>query len=132
MCVITTTVTTYPTSAAEFYACNPELLTGSETEGATPTFTADTATVVYALNLGTAIPPNGTKLVIHASAADGASATMADQFLRPRNRGGPTAVRRLRHRGRAFCGTARPLITRHWTGPAAAAVQLGSAAGAGL
>jgi hypothetical protein len=67
MCVITTTVTTYPTSAAEFYACNPELLTGSEDEGATPTFTADTATIVYALNLGTAIPPNGTKLVIHSA-----------------------------------------------------------------
>ncbi len=66
MCVITTTVTTYPTTAARFYACNPELLTGSEAEGATPTFTADTATVVYALNLGTAIPPNGTKLVVHA------------------------------------------------------------------
>jgi hypothetical protein len=66
MCVITTTVAAYPTSAAEFHACNPELLTGSEAEGATPTFSADTATVVYALNLGTAIPPNGTKLVIHA------------------------------------------------------------------
>jgi hypothetical protein len=66
MCVVTTTVATYPMSAAEFYACNPELLTGSETEGATPTFTADTATVVYALNLGTVIPPNGTKIVIHA------------------------------------------------------------------
>ena len=52
MCVITTTVSSYPGSAAEYYACNPELLTGSEAEGATPTFTADTATVVYALNLG--------------------------------------------------------------------------------
>jgi hypothetical protein len=67
MCVITTTVSSYPAVAAEFYACNPELLTGSEAEGAVPTFTADTATVVYALNLGTAIPPNGTKLVIHAA-----------------------------------------------------------------
>ena len=67
MCVITTTVTTYPVSAAEFYACNPELLTGSEAEGATPTFTADIATIIYALNLGTAIPPNGTKLVIHGT-----------------------------------------------------------------
>jgi hypothetical protein len=66
MVVITTTVTTYPTSAAEFYACNPELLTGSEAEGATPTFTSDTSTVLYALNLGTAIPPNGTKLVLHS------------------------------------------------------------------
>jgi hypothetical protein len=67
MCVITTTVTTYPTVAAEFYACNPNLLTGSEAEGATPTFTADTNTIVYALNLGTAVPPNGTNLVVHAA-----------------------------------------------------------------
>jgi hypothetical protein len=67
MCVITTTVSSYPASAAEFYACNPELLTGSETEGAVPAFTADSATVIYAINLGTAIPPNGTKLVVHAA-----------------------------------------------------------------
>jgi hypothetical protein len=67
MCVVTTTVSSYPASAAEFYACNPELLTGSEAEGAVPTFTADTSTIVYALNLGTAIPPKGTKLVIHAA-----------------------------------------------------------------
>jgi hypothetical protein len=66
LCVVTTTVTTYPTSAAEFYACFPELLTGAETEGATPTFTPDTATTLYALNVGTAIPPLATKLVIHS------------------------------------------------------------------
>jgi hypothetical protein len=66
MVVITTTVSSYPTASVAFYACNPELLTGSETEGSTPTFTADTSTVVYALNVGSAIPPNGTKVVIHA------------------------------------------------------------------
>ncbi len=64
--MITTTVTTYPTSAGVFYACNPELIYGNETEGATPTFTADGSTIVYALNLGTSIPPNGTILVIHS------------------------------------------------------------------
>ena len=67
MCVITTTLTTYPTTAGVYYACNPELLSGAETEGATPTFTADTGTVVYVLNLGTQIPPNGTKLIIHST-----------------------------------------------------------------
>jgi hypothetical protein len=66
LCVITTTVTSYPTSAGVFYACNPELIYGNETEGATPAFSADGSTVVYALNLGTAIPPNGTILVIHS------------------------------------------------------------------
>ncbi len=66
MCVVTATVTTYPTSAGSFYACHPELLTGPETEGATPTFTPDTATTIFALNVGSAIPPSGTKLVIHS------------------------------------------------------------------
>ena len=66
LCVATGTVTTYPTSPAEFYACVPLLLTGSEAEGATPTFTPDTATTLYALNVGTAIPPATTKLVIHS------------------------------------------------------------------
>jgi hypothetical protein len=66
LCAITTTVTTYPTSAATYYACNPELLSGAETEGTAPTFAADTSTIIYAVNLGTAIPPNGTALVIHS------------------------------------------------------------------
>ena len=65
-CVITTTVTMYPTVATEFYACNPELLTGLEIEGGTAIFTADTSTVIYAVNVGTAVPPNGMKIVIHA------------------------------------------------------------------
>jgi hypothetical protein len=61
----TTTVSTYPAAAAEYYACNPVQLSGPETEGATPTFTVDTSTTLFALNLGTQIPPNGTYLVIH-------------------------------------------------------------------
>ena len=36
LCVITTTVTSYPTTANVFYGCLPELITGSETEGARP------------------------------------------------------------------------------------------------
>jgi hypothetical protein len=67
LCVVSTRVTTYPTTAATYYACNPELLGGSEAEGAAPTFARDGATVIYALNVGTAIPPEGTKLVIHAT-----------------------------------------------------------------
>ena len=65
MCCITTTVTTYPTSAGRFYACNPEVITGPRIGSATPTFTADTATIVYWVNLGTAIPPIGTIMVVH-------------------------------------------------------------------
>jgi hypothetical protein len=66
VCAITTTVTTYPTAAAEFFACNPELVTGTETEGGAATFTVDASTVIYGLNVGTAIPPNGTKVILHA------------------------------------------------------------------
>jgi hypothetical protein len=64
LCVVTTLVATYPTTAAVFYACNPVIVTGSEAEGATPSFSAD-STVIYALNLGTMIPPLGTYLVAH-------------------------------------------------------------------
>jgi hypothetical protein len=66
-CVITTQVTTYPSTAGAYYACNPEQLSGPETEGATPTFTADTTAVLMALNVGSAVPPQGTKLVVHAA-----------------------------------------------------------------
>jgi len=64
--VVTTSVATYPTSAAEFYACNPQQITGSVTEGATPTFVADASTIIYVLNVGTAVPPVGTTLVVHS------------------------------------------------------------------
>jgi hypothetical protein len=63
----TTTVATYPTTAAVFYACNPVQITGSEAEGATPNLQTDTSTVLYALNLGGQIPPIGTFLVMHAA-----------------------------------------------------------------
>lgn len=63
--VLTTTVTTYPTTAAAFYACNPCQLNGLEAEGGTATPVPDTTTVFYALNQGTQIPPNGTSLVMH-------------------------------------------------------------------
>src|SRR5262249_21999929 len=67
MCVATRLVTTYPTTPTQFYACSPALLGGLEAEGNAPTFTADGSTVIYALNLGAAIPPLGAKLVIHAT-----------------------------------------------------------------
>ena len=66
MVVITTTITTYPTSASEFYACNPELLTGSEAERRDTDVHGRHGDDCLRLNLGTAIPPNGTYLVIHS------------------------------------------------------------------
>jgi hypothetical protein len=61
----TTTVATYPTSASAFYAINPTDAGGTETEGGTASFTAGSA-ILYALNVGTQIPPNGAKIVVHA------------------------------------------------------------------
>jgi hypothetical protein len=66
--VITTVVETYPTSAGVMYAVLEQIVTGSEVEGATPTVTtASGALTFFALNLGTAIPAEGTQLVVHST-----------------------------------------------------------------
>ena len=64
--VTTTTVSTYPTSAASFFASNPTEIDGSEVEGGAASYTADATQVVYVLNVGTLIPPVGTRVVAHA------------------------------------------------------------------
>ena len=65
--VQTTTVTTYPTQAASFFACNPCEINGPEVEGQPGTLVPDTTTVLYVLNIGTAVPPQGTQLVAHGA-----------------------------------------------------------------
>jgi len=67
MLVTTTTVTTYPTSAAAYYACNPTYAGGAEVEGGAASYYVDTSTVLYGLNEGTQVPPNGTRVVLHAA-----------------------------------------------------------------
>ncbi len=64
--VQTITEDTYPTSAGSFFACQPLLVDGSETEGAAAAFTPDPARTVYAYNLGTQIPAVSTRLIITA------------------------------------------------------------------
>lgn len=59
----TKTITTYPTTAARFYAVAPVDVTGTETEGSSGTFTVATTTF-YALNIGTAIPASGTNVIV--------------------------------------------------------------------
>jgi hypothetical protein len=63
-CVVakTKTVTTYPTAAARFYACEAQTVTGAETEGGSGALTAGGDTF-FALNLGSAIPPSGTTIL---------------------------------------------------------------------
>ncbi len=64
--VTTTTVTTYPTTASAFFASNPTEIDGTETEGNAASYTPDTSQVVYAFNVGTQIPPAGTRVVVQA------------------------------------------------------------------
>jgi hypothetical protein len=67
MVVQTMTISVYPTSPSVFYGCNPVQITGTETEGSTPTLTADGSTVLYCLNLGTQIPTAGSYVVAHVA-----------------------------------------------------------------
>jgi hypothetical protein len=59
----TTTVTTYPTTAAAFYAVVPCGVDGSESEGSAATYVPRTGSVAYAFNLGTNVPPSGTMVI---------------------------------------------------------------------
>jgi hypothetical protein len=59
----TTTIGTYPSTAGAFFASNPTEIDGSEVEGGAASYTADGTQVVCALNVGTMIPPVGTRVV---------------------------------------------------------------------
>jgi hypothetical protein len=52
----------YPTEPSRFFACDILRPGGVEAEGAAPTLTVVTATL-YALNVGTKLPPVGTEVV---------------------------------------------------------------------
>lgn len=55
--------TTYPTAAGRYFACHPVVVTGTEAEGSTVMTAAATDVILYVANLGSAIPPSGTKLL---------------------------------------------------------------------
>lgn len=60
----TTTIASYPTAAATFYALLPLVLTGAEVEGGPGTVTPAIAAAAFlAWNLGSAVPPSGTQVV---------------------------------------------------------------------
>ncbi|WP_337176949.1 hypothetical protein [Paludisphaera sp.] len=65
--VQTKAVGAYPAAASAYYACTPLRIDGPETEGAAVTFTGDPSRIIMALNLGSRIPPVGTRLIIHSS-----------------------------------------------------------------
>ncbi len=62
----TVTINTYPTKAGAFYAGNPTYVNGAETEGGIASYSPDPSQVIYAYNLGTKVPPEGTRAVAHA------------------------------------------------------------------
>lgn len=65
--LVTFTETTYPTVAQAVYACHPVSIDVAETEGVTPTLTADTGVTIYALNIGSEIPVSGSHVIGHAT-----------------------------------------------------------------
>jgi len=62
----TQTVASYPTTAQAFYACQPQAVDGPEIEGASALFVPSSSRVVYAFNIGSAVPPVGTRVILHA------------------------------------------------------------------
>ena len=64
--VRTKRVGTYPAAVAAFYACTPLRIDGAEVEGAGVTFVPDSSRTLYAYNLGTKIPPEGTRVIAHS------------------------------------------------------------------
>ena len=58
----TKALTSYPAVAAAYYGCESQTVTGAEVEGGAATIATDGDTF-FALNLGTAIPPQGTGVV---------------------------------------------------------------------
>ncbi len=66
MLVTTTTVTSYPLTAGAFFASNPTEIDGSEVEAGPASYTADATQVIFIFNVGTQIPPSGTRVIAHA------------------------------------------------------------------
>lgn len=54
---------TYPTAAGRYFACHPVVVSGIEDENENVLTAPDTNTIMYVANLGSAIPPAGTKRV---------------------------------------------------------------------
>ena len=64
--VQTKAATAYPTAPASFFACSPLRIDGPEAEGAGVSLAADASRTIFAFNLGTRVPPVGTRLIAHS------------------------------------------------------------------
>jgi hypothetical protein len=66
---VTVAISTYPTAAGAFYGITPQRITGTNAEGDPGVFASDLAgggAPMPALNVGTKVPPQGTKVVWEA------------------------------------------------------------------
>lgn len=64
---VTATVSAYPTTAQAFYAIHPAEVDGTPVEGGSATYSDDSTTVIYAFNVGSLVPPSGTRVICHHS-----------------------------------------------------------------
>jgi len=64
--LVTTACASYPTAAGVVYCCNPVWVDAADTEGASPSFAADSDVTIYALNLGKQTPPSGSYVIATA------------------------------------------------------------------
>jgi hypothetical protein len=67
---VTTAITAYPTVAGAFYGITPQRITGTNNEGDPGVFASElpdgATTQMVALNVGSQIPPAGTKVICEA------------------------------------------------------------------
>jgi len=63
--VATTTVSSYPMIAGSFFACTPQAVEGDEAEGNTATYVAESSSVIYVYNTGSAVPTANTMILAH-------------------------------------------------------------------
>jgi hypothetical protein len=63
MVVTTYAKAAYPTTAKSYYACRPAKVSGTEAEGQAVATADDAGQTLYAVNVGSKVPPSGTTLV---------------------------------------------------------------------
>ena len=63
MLLTLTVVDQYPSSAQSYFAGYDTDVGGAETEGGEATYTPNTSRLLYAVNEGNAIPPQGTRVI---------------------------------------------------------------------
>lgn len=66
MLCVTTSLGSYPTMSPAAFAVVPEECDAEDDEGAAATYTDNTDSTFFAINLGTNVPPQGSRIIVHA------------------------------------------------------------------